>query len=293
MAVFSQDICNSTKKSEVVAVVISPVNQKGGVGKSFSVFHLSGYFAAKGAKVLCIDNDSQYSISKAFFGEDEADSFAPSTTVAALYDQRVLEAPETLIRKTRFTNIDVVCGSFEAGNFNAPINLMPDELQLVLKHFVEQVRNQYHIVLIDNPPNLQLLTYASLAASTFAFCITEAEKMAVSEIKPVRIAFDQVLRTTNPSLRFSGYVINKFKTKRVGQQYFKEELQNKFGTKVFSTILPDWSDLSESITMSTPVSFYKPHSEAGKMFKALAEELIDRNEMHLQQPPEFQFDELS
>ena len=41
----------------MAAIVISPVNRKGGVGKSSSVFHLAGHFALHGQRVLLIDNE--------------------------------------------------------------------------------------------------------------------------------------------------------------------------------------------------------------------------------------------
>ena len=44
------------------------INQKGGCGKSSSCFHLAGYFAKLGMRVLVIDADPQGSLSQGFFG---------------------------------------------------------------------------------------------------------------------------------------------------------------------------------------------------------------------------------
>ena len=49
-----------------MAVVISPVDRKGGGVKNSSIYHLSGYFASQGLRVLCIDNEPQLSLTNGF-----------------------------------------------------------------------------------------------------------------------------------------------------------------------------------------------------------------------------------
>jgi cellulose biosynthesis protein BcsQ len=44
------------------------LNQKGGVGKSSTVFHLAGGMVEAGKRVLLVDLDPQGSLSQGFFG---------------------------------------------------------------------------------------------------------------------------------------------------------------------------------------------------------------------------------
>ncbi len=272
-----------------MAVVISPINRKGGVGKSSSVFHLSGYFAAKGLKVLCIDNEPQHSLSKGFFGADVADSFNPSSTTAALFDPTIEALPQKLIRKTKFTNIDIVCGSDALDRFNCPPDQTSFESQMVIRNFVDRVKGRYDMVLIDNPPNLQLCTYSSLAASNFTYCITMPQEYDVQGLVPVQKAIDTILRTTNPTLRLAGYVLNMVKAKRSLHKTYETLLRRTYGTKVFSTTVPDWNYFAESLTARQPISFYRPSSNDAKVIGSLATELIERINDLYSQPPEFQY----
>ncbi len=272
----------------MAATVISPVNRKGGVGKSSSVFHLGGYFAAEGMDVLLIDNEPQHSLTNGLIGPDAAAKLKPRHTTAALFDRNFNPSPNTLIRDTAFRNIHLVCGSDALDQFNGPLEQEPRSTQMVIKNFVDQVRDQFDVVLIDNPPNLQVCTYSSLAASHFTYCISKPQEYDVQGLVPVQKAIDKVLRTTNPTLRFAGYVLNMVQARRSLHHAYEDLLRQTYGKKVFATTVPDWNDFAEALTARKPISLYKPKSPAAKAMAALALELSDRIETLYQRPPEFQ-----
>jgi len=272
----------------VAATVISPCNRKGGVGKSSSVFHLGGYFAAQGLDVLLIDNEPQHSLTNGLIGPEATNSLDPRFTTAALFNPEITATPQSLIRKTELKNIDLVCGSDALDQFNGPPEQQPIESQLVIKQFVDQVKHQYDFVLIDNPPNLQVCTYSSLAASNFTYCISKPQEYDVQGLVPVQNAIDTVLRTTNPTLRLAGYVLNMVNARRSLHKAYEELLRNTYGQKVFATTIPDWNDFAESLTARKPISLYKPRSPAAKVIEALAKELTGRIAELYKRPPEFQ-----
>ncbi|MCA9038133.1 MAG: ParA family protein [Planctomycetaceae bacterium] len=270
------------------AVVISPVNRKGGVGKSSSVFHLGGYFASQGLRVLLIDNEPQHSLTNGLIGPDAASALASEFTTAALFAPGSKPDPAKLIRSTCVKNVDLVCGSDALDQFNGPPEEKPLATQLVVKQFVDQIRNQYEIILIDNPPNLQMCTYSSLAASNFTYCISKPQEYDVQGLVPVQKAIDRVLQTTNPSLRLAGYVLNMVQTRRSLHGAYEDLLRQTYGTKVFATTIPDWNDFAESLTARQPISFYKPHSPAARVIRSFAREMFDRISELYKRPPEFQ-----
>lgn len=272
----------------MAAIVICPVNRKGGVGKSSSVFHLGGYFASQDFRVLLIDNEPQHSLTNGLIGPHAASALPLEQTTAALFATPDTANPETLIRETQFDSIRLVCGSDALDQFNGPIEQHSVETQLALKRFVDRVADQFDVILIDNPPNLQLCTYSSLAAANIAYCISKPQEYDVQGMVPVQHAIDRVLRTTNPTLRFAGYVLNMVQAKRSLHKAYENLLRETYGVKVLKTTVPDWNDYAESLTARSPVSLYRPRSPAAKIIENLALELSERIATLYKQPPEFQ-----
>ena len=271
------------------AVVICPINRKGGVGKSSSCLHLGGFFASQGLKVLLIDNEPKHSLTNAFIGPDAAEEQPPEKTAASLFEPMSKASPTALIHKTSFDRIDIVYGSNALDQFNGPPENAPVESQFVIKQFVDQVKGQYDFVLIDSPPNLQLCSYAALAACNFTYCITQLQDFDLQGLKPVQQTIDTVMRTTNPTLRFAGYILNMVQSNVALHQAYEELLRNTYGSKVFKTRIPQWIDFVYAVTDRKPISYYKPNSDAAKVIQTLGRELIDRmTELHAK-PPEFQF----
>ena len=192
----------------MTANVLSAVNRKGGVGKTSSVFHLAGCYAECGNKVLVIDNDPQHSLTTGIFGPQLADRLSPEQTIAALYDDRFDPEPSELVVATPFPNMSIICGSDALTEFNEPDPENGGSLLLCLKGFVDAIRGDFDLVMIDNPPNLQLLTWSSLTASDYALTISQPEDYGAQGCVAVQKAIDEVLRSTNGELKFAGYVLN-------------------------------------------------------------------------------------
>ncbi len=67
--------------------VLTFFNNKGGVGKTSLVYHLSSMFAELGVRVLAVDLDPQANLTAAFLDEDKlADIWQEETTTATIFD---------------------------------------------------------------------------------------------------------------------------------------------------------------------------------------------------------------
>lgn len=67
--------------------VLTFFNNKGGVGKTSLVYHLSAMFAELGVRVLAVDLDPQANLTAAFLDEDQlADIWEEQSTVSTIFD---------------------------------------------------------------------------------------------------------------------------------------------------------------------------------------------------------------
>src|SRR5438128_9699956 len=83
------------------------INQKGGCGKSSSCFHLAGYFAGLGMRVLVIDADPQGSLSQGFFGSATIENLPARETMAGIFTDDEVMSFHSLATPTRFDRLSV------------------------------------------------------------------------------------------------------------------------------------------------------------------------------------------
>ena len=129
-----------------MAVVISPVNRKGGVGKSSSVYHLSGYFASQGLRVLCIDNEPQHSLTNGFLGRELSDSlergaiaFFPQSPVALPADDDLDFFRQELPRRLKRKNISYHPESGSTRGLDSEDAEMVERVNRVLKNTSDDI----------------------------------------------------------------------------------------------------------------------------------------------------------
>ncbi|MCE6958003.1 plasmid partitioning protein RepA [Cereibacter sphaeroides] len=150
--------------------VITVINFKGGSGKTTTAAHLAQKCALDGYRVLAIDLDPQASLSALHGFQPEFDLLDGGT----LYDAIRYDDPlplSSVIRKTYFTNLDIVPGNLELMEFehDTPRALAVRGGNLFFTRISDalaEIEASYDLVVIDCPPQLGFLTMSALSAAT-------------------------------------------------------------------------------------------------------------------------------
>jgi chromosome partitioning protein len=255
--------------------VITALNQKGGVGKTSTCYHLAGTLAQSGRRVLLVDNDPQASLTQGFLGPQATRQLDPAETIAAVYRQEAV--PDQVLRATGIPNVDLLAGSRLAASFNVPDPHRADwPLQVALRDFLAEVVCRYDLVMIDCPPNLHLASWASLVASDALIVPLQPEDFGAQGIADVQDSIDRVVAGPNPGLKLLGFLITMANNRLAVHKGFEQLLRSLYGPAVFATTIPVSTDFKESIVQRKPVALYKPRGAAAKVMKALAEEVAAR-----------------
>lgn len=171
--------------------IVSVINYKGGVGKTSLTTNLAGELAWKGKKILLIDLDAQASLTFSLITPDEwVRSFADTKTIKQWFDSHDTGSPISLsslihtpsrVRNALKGNGKLDLISSHLGLINVDLELATKlggaSLEQAKKNFIAvhrrlaeglaSIDDDYDLVLIDCPPNFNIVTKTAIVASEY------------------------------------------------------------------------------------------------------------------------------
>jgi len=259
-----------TKKNAVeIAKVFCITNQKGGVGKTTTAINLAAALAALGKVVLLIDLDPQ---GNATMGSGINKNALKQNLYQVLIGETTIA--EATVR-SEAGGYDVLPANRELSG--AEIDLIQmDEREQQLKQAIVQVWDRYDFILIDCPPTLSLLTLNGLASAHGVIIPMQCEYFALEGLSDLVNTIKRVHNNINPELRLIGLLRVMFDTRVTLQQQVSQQIQEHFGDKVFSTIVPRNVRLAEAPSHGLPGTVYDRNSRGAKAYVEFGNELIKR-----------------
>lgn len=168
------------------AMVISIMNNKGGVGKSTSTVVLAELLNYLNKKVLVIDLDQQGDSSMSFhYYQNDSDDIMNGLSmpkkadyhICELFKYRYMTAEDvaSIIRPTYLNNVFIIPSSRRHKYTAAAILNNTGNNNIILKRAVQCVRDQFDYILIDNAPASDILTVNSMFASDYVIVPVRVE----------------------------------------------------------------------------------------------------------------------
>ena len=185
---------NQPKKVSMKTVAV--INYKGGVGKTTITANLAAELAWRGHKILLIDLDPQASLTFSFLSVDLwAQRYARNKTIRSWYDAYVdqdlkLELQSLIVslpaikRTLEFSRrdggVDIICSHLSLINIDLELaaRLSSGILRQARTNFLRLhsrlldglnsalIQDQYDYVLLDCPPNFNIVTKTAIVASS-------------------------------------------------------------------------------------------------------------------------------
>lgn len=228
--------------------VIACVNFKGGSGKTTTAAHLAQSLVLRGYRVLAIDLDPQASLS-ALLGVQPESKEVPYKTIydAVRYD--ALKVPmREVIRQTYFTGLDLVPADLELEvfEFEAPMESARRQHSKPEAPFfarmslaLDEVRDDYDVVVVDCPPRLGYLTIAALCTATSVLVTIHPQMLDVSSMQQFLTMLDEMMEPVRnqggmPEHDWFRYIVTRFEPGDVPQQQVVGMLRQLFPNHVLS-----------------------------------------------------------
>ena len=171
--------------------IVAVINYKGGVGKTTVTANLAAELAWRGKRVLLLDTDAQASLTFSFIAPDDWEkNYESSKTIKSWFDQIIrgtqnpaldsfITSPQKVnkLLKRNGGSINLICSHLGLINVDLELatllggaNMNQSKMNYLkvhgkLRQDIDSLDDDYDIVLIDCPPNFNIVTKNAIVAS--------------------------------------------------------------------------------------------------------------------------------
>lgn len=247
-----------------MARIIAMVNQKGGVGKTTTAINLAYALSEFHAqKTLLIDIDTQANATSSL-------GFDPDQLEFSLYDVLIKKRPLQDVLLHRSERLAIAPANLHLSGLGAR------EVNFSEKLLPVEEAGEFDYVIVDCPPSLGVLTVLALASATEVMVPVQAQFLALEGTATLLKTVDLVRRKLNRRLKIGGVLCTMFDGRTKISRSIYGKLLEHFGELVYRTKVSRDVRLEECPAYGMTIFEYAPRGKAARMYKDLAQEVVER-----------------
>lgn len=268
--------------------IISIMNSKGGVGKTTTTLNLGAALAAKGKRVLLIDNDPQGNLTAALgYTPAEQNRTLANLLLAAidypedleLHMQRgVLHADnglDLIPANRRLADAAARLQVMQLSQYNA-VGDVERASEKVMASLLGPLLQHYDYITIDCGLKHELLTVNALSASDYCIIPVQAHFLASEGIPDVLELVKSVQVKFNPKLSIAGILLTMYQSRPQLCKSVKASVGEIYGESfhVFQRPIEYSIKVAECPAAGQSIFEYAPKNAAAESYRSLAEEVL-------------------
>lgn len=257
-----------------MGVIYSICNQKGGVGKTQTAVSLGIGLARKGKRVLLVDVDAQGSLT-ASLGYQQPDQM--EVTLAAIMAGIIADnpLPTGMGILHNAEGVDLLPANIELSGVEVTlVNTMSRET--ILRQYLQTVREDYDVILLDCCPSLGMLTINALAASDKILIPVQAQFLSIKGLEQLIRTISKVRRQINPGLSIAGILVTMADMRTNYTRDIIELLHSAYDGKlrIFDSIIPLSVRAAETSAEGKSIYLHDPAGKVAGAYAALTREVM-------------------
>ena len=254
--------------------VIAVANMKGGVGKTMTAASLGAGLAKHDKRVLCIDADSQHSLTVSFgVPVPEKLPVTLSTVMSNIVNETDFDLSTGIIKHQ--DGIELL----PANNTLASMEIALAGLigrESILRQYIEMVKPIYDYIIIDCAPSLDLLTINALAAADSVIIPVVPRFLDAKGLELLLKTIAQIRRQINPNLTIEGILLTMVDRRANFTNDIISLIETSYGQSIniFCESIPRSVRASESTAQGISIFSYDPNGKVAKAYSALTKEVL-------------------